>query len=83
MQHLENLIAYGADLNARTKKGMTPLHLCVRHEADDCLRQLLLRGADPMQTNNDNQTPLEYALLTTREDQSAILQNFDPADVGK
>ncbi|VDL19068.1 unnamed protein product [Hymenolepis diminuta] len=80
-QHLENLIAYGADLNARTRRGQTPLHICVWHESDACLRQLLLRGADPTEVNEDNQTPLEYALLTNRNEQAAILQNFDPASV--
>uniref|UniRef100_A0A0R3TVV2 ANK_REP_REGION domain-containing protein n=1 Tax=Rodentolepis nana TaxID=102285 RepID=A0A0R3TVV2_RODNA len=80
-QHLENLIAYGADLNALTKRGQTPLHLCVWHESDACLRQLLLRGADPRVVNEDNQTPLEYALLTNRNEQASILQDFDPAKV--
>ncbi|KAM3181911.1 hypothetical protein ACTXT7_013433 [Hymenolepis weldensis] len=80
-QHLENLIAYGADLNARTRRGQTPLHICVWHESDACLRQLLLRGANPTEVNEDNQTPLEYALLTNRNEQAAILQNFDPASV--
>ncbi|VDD82596.1 unnamed protein product [Mesocestoides corti] len=81
-QHLENLIAYGADLNAKTKRGQTPLHICVWHEANDCLRQLLIRGADTSQVNDDNQTPLEYALLTNRNEQASILQKFDPADIG-
>uniref|UniRef100_A0A5K3F8H8 PDZ domain-containing protein n=1 Tax=Mesocestoides corti TaxID=53468 RepID=A0A5K3F8H8_MESCO len=80
-QHLENLIAYGADLNAKTKRGQTPLHICVWHEANDCLRQLLIRGADTSQVNDDNQTPLEYALLTNRNEQASILQKFDPADI--
>nr|CDS30536.1 SH3 and multiple ankyrin repeat domains protein [Hymenolepis microstoma] len=79
--HLENLIAYGADLNARTKRGQTPLHLCVWHESNACLRQLLLRGADPKEVNDDNQTPLEYALLTNRNEQATILQDFDPSKV--
>ncbi|EUB59984.1 SH3 and multiple ankyrin repeat domains-containing protein [Echinococcus granulosus] len=80
-QHLENLIAYGADLNARTLRGLTPLHLCVRHEANACLSLLLLRGADTRQVNDDSQTPLEYALLTNRNEQATILQTFNPADV--
>ncbi|CDS43505.1 SH3 and multiple ankyrin repeat domains protein [Echinococcus multilocularis] len=80
-QHLENLVAYGADLNARTLRGLTPLHLCVRHEANACLSLLLLRGADTRQVNDDSQTPLEYALLTNRNEQATILQTFNPADV--
>ncbi|VDM24027.1 unnamed protein product [Hydatigera taeniaeformis] len=82
-QHLENLIAYGADLNARTLRGQTPLHLCVSHEANACLSLLLQRGADTSQVNNDSQTPLEYALLTNRNEQVKILQDFNRADIGK
>ncbi|KAM7533249.1 hypothetical protein Aperf_G00000124585 [Anoplocephala perfoliata] len=81
LQHLENLITYGADLNARTRRGQTPLHVCVWNEADDCLRQLLIRGADPSELNDDNQTPLEFALLTNHNEQADILRNFDPADI--
>ena len=69
-------------MNVRTRRGQTPLHLCVFHEADACLRQLLLRGADTSQVNEDNQTPLEYALLTNRNEQAAILTRFNPADIG-
>ncbi|KAL5961063.1 SH3 and multiple ankyrin repeat domain protein 3 [Taenia solium] len=82
-QHLENLIAYGADLNARTMRGQTPLHLCVSHEANACLSLLLQRGADVNQVNADSQTPLDYALLTNRNEQVDILRHFDPANIGK
>ncbi|VDK35070.1 unnamed protein product [Taenia asiatica] len=80
-QHLENLIAYGADLNARTMRGQTPLHLCVSHEANACLSLLLQRGADVNQVNADGQTPLDYALLTNRNEQVDILRHFDPANI--
>ncbi|KAL7055673.1 hypothetical protein AAHC03_022778 [Spirometra sp. Aus1] len=79
--HLENLIMYGADLNARTKKGHTPLHVCVMNEADLCLHLLLVRGADPSLTNEHGQTALEYCILTNRNALVQIFTEFKPEDV--
>uniref|UniRef100_A0A0V0J1B4 PDZ domain-containing protein n=1 Tax=Schistocephalus solidus TaxID=70667 RepID=A0A0V0J1B4_SCHSO len=79
--HLENLIMYGADLNARTKKGHTPLHICVMNEADLCLHLLLVRGADPNLTNEHGQTPLEYCILTNRNALVQIFTDFKAEDV--
>ncbi|VDN26754.1 unnamed protein product [Dibothriocephalus latus] len=74
---------YGADLNARTKKGNTPLHICVTNEADLCLHLLLVRGADPTLTNEQGQTPLEYCVLTNRNALVQIFNDFKPEDADK
>ena len=57
----------GADVNARTVEGDTPLHLVVFSEYDHKdhsarLRAFLLAGADPNAKNNAGETPLHLAV---------------------
>jgi ankyrin repeat protein len=52
----KQLIARGADLNARNCKGETPLHPAIFSQA--CSKILLESGADIDTRDNQNQTPL-------------------------
>ncbi|KAL3313531.1 hypothetical protein Ciccas_007868 [Cichlidogyrus casuarinus] len=82
-QHLENLLHYGADLNARTKKLNTPLHICVVADQENCLRLLLFRGADAGLINSSGQTPLQCALLTGRDRMAELIETFNPNSVSE
>jgi len=72
-EFVEQLIAYGADINARDKYGQTVLHNCVYVEiqaimdADEVLdtsnTEFLLRnGADKSLMDNNGETALDWAL---------------------
>ncbi|KAG6461745.1 hypothetical protein O3G_MSEX012818 [Manduca sexta] len=59
VQHLDHLLFYGADMNARNASGNTPLHVCAVNAQDSCARQLLFRGCDKEALNFANQTPYQ------------------------
>lgn len=56
------LVSRGADVNATSKKGDTPLHYAVRLGREDVVRYLLQKGADPTLEADDGQTPLDIAI---------------------
>ena len=59
VQHLEHLLFYGADMNARNASGNTPLHVCAVNNQDSAARMLLFRGADKECLNFAGQTPYQ------------------------
>jgi hypothetical protein len=79
LKQVKQLIADGADVNARTQdastvsivmysvpyaKGSTPLHAAALLGHDDSARLLLEKGADINARNNEGHTPLDYALIS-------------------
>lgn len=45
--HLEQLLYYGADMNAKiVGSGNTPLHVCAINDQTECAKVLLMRGCD-------------------------------------
>jgi ankyrin repeat protein/truncated hemoglobin YjbI len=54
------LLAYGADVNARGREGLTPLHYAVRSGKLPLIRLLLDHGADAAATDPAGLTPLEH-----------------------
>ncbi|CAL8108485.1 unnamed protein product [Calicophoron daubneyi] len=74
--HLEQLILYGADLDAQTLKLDTPLHICALNNHEACLRILLRYGATRYLTNSSGQTASEVALLTGLNNIAALIDNF-------
>ena len=51
VQHLEHLLFYGADMNARNASGNTPLHVCAVNNqvrTDNLELHFLLEHADTM-----------------------------------
>merc|ERR1719186_1228143 len=61
VQHLEHLLFYGADMNARSASGNTPLHVCAVNNQDSCARMLLFRGADKECLNYAGQTAFQVS----------------------
>ncbi|XP_044255873.1 SH3 and multiple ankyrin repeat domains protein 3 isoform X3 [Tribolium madens] len=81
MPHLEHLLFYGADMNARNASGNTPLHVCAVNNQESCARQLLFRGADRQALNYANQTPCQVAVIAGNMELAEIIQNYRQEDV--
>ncbi|KAF5405044.1 SH3 and multiple ankyrin repeat domains protein 3 [Paragonimus heterotremus] len=74
--HLEQLILYGADLNAQTLNLDTPMHICALNNHESCLRILLKHGATRNVVNASGQTPSDVALLTGLNRLAEIIDSF-------
>lgn len=58
---LKMLLDAGADINAETEDGSTPLHEAACWRKVECVRFLVEHGADPKTKNEFGLTPLDYA----------------------
>lgn len=84
MQHLDHLLFYGADMNARNASGNTPLHVCAVNNTDSsCIRQLLFRGAQKDSLNFANQTPYQVAVIAGNLELAEVIKNYGQEEVGK
>ncbi|XP_050050416.2 uncharacterized protein Prosap isoform X1 [Dermacentor andersoni] len=81
VQHLEQLLFYGADMNARNASGNTPLHVCAVNDRESCARVLLFRGADPAALNYANQNPYQVAVIAGNLALADVIRNHKPEDV--
>lgn len=81
LKHLEHLLFYGADMNARNASGNTPLHVCAVNGQESCARQLLFRGADRQALNFANQTPCQVAVIAGNMELAELIQNYRQEDV--
>jgi RNA polymerase sigma factor (sigma-70 family) len=55
------LLEHGADVNARTKKGVTPVMAAAAAEQPEALRLMLEKDADVNARDDEGKTPLMYA----------------------
>lgn len=84
VQHLDHLLFYGADMNARNASGNTPLHVCAVNNTDaSCIRQLLFRGAQKDSLNYANQTPYQVAVIAGNMELAEVIKNYQPDEVGE
>ncbi|XP_031782125.1 protein shank isoform X10 [Nasonia vitripennis] len=84
VQHLDHLLFYGADMNARNASGNTPLHVCAVNNTDSsCIRQLLFRGAQKDALNYANQTPYQVAVIAGNMELADVIKNYQPDEVDK
>ena len=60
---LENLLVYGANVNARNGFGVTPLHLATQPPNEACAAMLIFRGADVNAQTESGETPLHSLSL--------------------
>jgi len=67
------LLAYGADVNARTRVGQTPLHLTVLIDRPPLAELLLAAGADPNGTTDQGIAPLHCAAMLGRAALASML----------
>ncbi|TGZ59273.1 hypothetical protein CRM22_009167 [Opisthorchis felineus] len=79
--HLEQLIIYGADLDAQTSNLDTALHICALNNHETCLRLLLKHGATRDMVNASGQTPSEVALLTGLRKLAELIDNFPEEEI--
>ncbi|XP_011306793.1 SH3 and multiple ankyrin repeat domains protein 2 isoform X4 [Fopius arisanus] len=84
VQHLDHLLFYGADMNARNASGNTPLHVCAVNNTDaSCIRQLLFRGAQKDSLNYANQTPYQVAVIAGNMELAEVIKNYQLEEVDK
>ena len=83
VQHLEHLLYYGADMNARNASGNTPLHVCAVNSQESCARVLLFRGCQHDALNYANQTPYQVAVIAGNLDLADVIQAHRPDNVGE
>ncbi|XP_033224258.1 uncharacterized protein LOC117177559 isoform X2 [Belonocnema kinseyi] len=82
VQHLDHLLFYGADMNARNASGNTPLHVCAVNNTDSsCIRQLLFRGAQKDSLNYANQTPYQVAVIAGNMELAEVIKNYQQEEV--
>uniref|UniRef100_A0A8D8TBH4 SH3 and multiple ankyrin repeat domains protein 3 n=1 Tax=Cacopsylla melanoneura TaxID=428564 RepID=A0A8D8TBH4_9HEMI len=82
-QHLEHLLFYGAESNARNASGNTPLHVCAVNGTEACARVLLFRGAQKEALNYAHQTPYQVAVIAGNLELAEVIRNHHPADIDK
>jgi ankyrin repeat protein len=74
LEHIETLLALGADINARNRYGSTALHVAAQRGDDRALRWLLERGADPTLRGDQDMTPLDCALRQQHHTTAELLR---------
>ena len=61
---LNYLLSWGADIELRDERGMTPLHIAVRQHKENKsakgIKQLLLKGADPEARDREGRRPIDH-----------------------
>ena len=60
------LLAHGADVNARTEDGETPLHICALYGFASMAKLLLANNADPNAKDHRGMSPLQLAMSCKR-----------------
>ena len=70
------LVAEGADLEAQTAVGKTPLHLACYLNQAQCTEALLQSGADREAVDDENQTPYDLAAMMGHRQALLLLERY-------
>jgi len=81
VQHVEQLIYYGADMNCQNCGGNTALHMCAANNQEECARILLFRGIDKTIKNYANQNAAEVAIISGNLQLANVINNFGRHEV--
>src|SRR5436190_1180810 len=73
IERVRQLLAEGADINARDEDGATPLHYAGAESATEIVRLLLEAGADLSLVDRQGQTAEDWANCTYRGDFKALI----------
>jgi uncharacterized protein len=76
MQEVVALVSAGAEVNASGENGNTPLHEAVGQASEPVVGYLLQHGANPLQKNDDDQSPIDIARLMGRSQLAALLSGY-------
>lgn len=80
--HLEKLLYYGCDINAKISgSGNTPLHVAAINDQLACAKVLLMRGADKTITNNSHQTAHQVAVISNNMDLADFITEHNETKV--
>lgn len=71
---VELLLARGAEVEAASPNGSTPLMMAARYGSEDAVRLLLAKGADPARRNERNLDAADFARLAGRAQLADALQ---------
>ena len=81
---VQTLLEHGADVDARTKDGLTPLAIAANLSDADLVKCLIDKGSNVNAKDNSGQTPLMYAAISGRAEFVELLlaagANIDAKD---
>jgi ankyrin repeat protein len=78
---IDILIKHGADVNATTQLGETPLHLGARGGHVQTVEKLLAYGANPNLRDSRGRTPLEIARIAGRSEAADVIERYPTSKI--
>ncbi|MBM3572314.1 MAG: hypothetical protein FJX52_08140 [Alphaproteobacteria bacterium] len=75
LEHIDYLLAKGADINARNRYGNTCMHVVAGRGNVSALKWLLERGADPLLEGEGDSTPLALAIERGHTEAAELLRS--------